>query len=178
MGVANSTYILCYFSEIKTPTLYMQHKIYTIKCTVFISYSHQQQQRQQQQQWWCWRYYWWSSWRDNCSYCSDHHHRCHVQVLCLQEERYVPKLHIMCAKLVLYSINKACFFCQIQIITIKHTISFVNAKLHLTRSFSQLFMVISTSLHFIQAPLILNPCTTSLISSYEVQINYFTNNGA
>ena len=38
-------------------------------------------------------------------------------------------------------------------------------------------MVISASLHFVQAPLILNPCTTSLISSYEVQINYITNNG-
>ena len=32
-------------------------------------------------------------------------------------------------------------------------------------------------LYFIQEPLILNPCTTSLISSYEVQIDYTNNDG-
>ena len=32
-------------------------------------------------------------------------------------------------------------------------------------------------LYFIQAPLILNPCTTSLISNYEVQIDYTNNDG-
>ena len=34
-----------------------------------------------------------------------------------------------------------------------------------------------TLLYLLQAPLILNTCTTSLISSYEVQITYSNNNG-